>query len=73
MQSFVLSYHHWLYCEGKGDINSVGNYIQWNGLTKIAGWNSEDARRIYGSECKRFQPRLKKEDTPVLFVEQLYR
>ena len=60
-------------CKGKSDINSVGTFIQWNNLIEIDGWNSEDARRVYGSETKRYQPKLEKEDQPVVFIEQIYR
>lgn len=42
-------------------------------MTEISGWGSADARRIYGSEAKRFRPKLKKEDKLVMFVEELMR
>ena len=45
----------------------------WNNLTIIPSWNTEDARRVYGSESKRFPPRLTKGDTLKFFAEQLTR
>ena len=56
-------------------INSVADYILWNNLSITAGWNSEDVRCIYGSESKRFRPRLKREDMVmiILFIEPSFR
>ena len=58
---------------GKKDIDSVDNLIYWNSVSRIANWGTKDARQIYGSESKRFQPRIKKEDIQTIFIEQIYR
>ena len=59
--------------KGKNYIKSVGSYIQWNNLSIIPSWNTEDARRVYGSESRRFPPRLTKRDVLKFFAEPLNR
>ena len=61
-----------LLCIGKGDINDVAQLVQWNNLTSLS-WNSEDARRIYGTLGLRIRPRLKKSHIIAVFIDAYIR
>ena len=46
----------------------MAQLVQWNNLASLS-WNSEDARRVYGTLGLRIRPRLKKSHTIALFVD----
>ena len=58
---------------GKKDIDSVDDLVQWRSMTKLVEWGSEDSRSIYGSLSGHFQPRIKKHDPLVVFMEPIFR
>ncbi|XP_065884789.1 lysosome membrane protein 2-like isoform X2 [Dysidea avara] len=53
---------------GKSDISDVAQLVQWNNLSNLS-WNSEDARRVYGTLGFRNRPRLKKSHIITFFID----
>ena len=58
---------------GKNDSALVGQYIQWKGQHKIAGWNSKTAQMINGTGGYVFHPKVSRKENLTAFISELYR
>ena len=59
---------------GAKDINSIGQYVQWQGLEKLMLWpNGMGANDINGTEGLFFHPLLQEGEEIEIFVDDIYR
>ncbi len=58
---------------GVGNISKVGEFVEWNNHTSIAGWNSTFAREIRGTGGFMFHPGVTREENLTSFISELYR
>lgn len=58
---------------GKNDLGLIARYLMWNGSMDIDKWGSPYAGMLNGTEGLLFSPRVDKNDTLYVFVDQLFR
>ena len=61
---------------GKDDIGLVGQYVEWNGHTKIfehGGWGTDTAKMINGTGGFMFAPDVHRHHNLTAFISELYR
>ena len=58
---------------GVDNITLIGQFIQWDGLTKLTIWPGDSANEINGTEGLLFRPLLKERDNLTVFVDDVAR
>ncbi|XP_062502833.1 lysosome membrane protein 2-like isoform X1 [Corticium candelabrum] len=58
---------------GSDDINAVGRYVEWRGMTHLPYWGGPQANMINGTDGTLFHPHVKRNESLQLFIDNLYR